>query len=263
MEQAEAGDASALHVIVFDEIDAFTRERGSLTGDTSGIRDSVVNQLLAKMDGVEQLDNILVIGLTNRPELIDSALLRPGRLEVQVKVPRPDATGRQQILEIQTRRLRERGCLTKRAAAALGSGALAQVTVGFSGADLAGLMRSATSFALERYVDGALLRGWTPGAAGAAAAAAGAAAAAAAAAAEADADGLLEVAYEDLVRALREASPRPAFARRADSRAGAQAQRAGFALASRHTLRAMWRERRLGRLTDRAMQAPEPETVDA
>ncbi len=59
VEQAEAGDDSALHVIVFDEIDAFTRERGSLSGDTSGIRDSVVNQLLAKMDGVEQLDNIL------------------------------------------------------------------------------------------------------------------------------------------------------------------------------------------------------------
>ena len=89
MEQAEAGDASALHVIVFDEIDAFTRERGSLTGDTSGIRDSVVNQLLAKMDGVEQLDNILVIGLTNRAELIDSALLRPGRLEVHVQ-PEPE-----------------------------------------------------------------------------------------------------------------------------------------------------------------------------
>ena len=85
MEQAEAGDASALHVIVFDEIDAFTRERGSLTGDTSGIRDSVVNQLLAKMDGVEQLDNILVIGMTNRPELMDPALLRPGRLEVHVQ----------------------------------------------------------------------------------------------------------------------------------------------------------------------------------
>ena len=85
VEQAEAGDASALHVIVFDEIDAFTRERGSLTGDTSGIRDSVVNQLLAKMDGVEQLDNILVIGMTNRPELMDPALLRPGRLEVHVQ----------------------------------------------------------------------------------------------------------------------------------------------------------------------------------
>ena len=65
VEQAEAGDASALHVIVFDEIDAFTRERGSLSGDTSGIRDSVVNQLLAKMDGVEQMNNIL--GQTHAP----------------------------------------------------------------------------------------------------------------------------------------------------------------------------------------------------
>ena len=168
MEQAEAGDASALHVIVFDELDAFTRERGSLSGDTSGIRDSVVNQLLAKMDGVEQLDNILVIGLTNRPELIDGALLRPGRLEVQVEqnsnpnpdpnpdphsnphlnkpnphphphphpnpnqvqveVPRPDTAGRQQILSIQSGELRERGCLAPRAAACLSSGALAQVT---------------------------------------------------------------------------------------------------------------------------------------
>jgi len=85
LEQAEEGDDSALHVIVFDEMDAFTRERGSLAGDTSGIRDSVVNQLLAKMDGVDALDNVLVIGLTNRPELMDPALLRPGRLEVQVR----------------------------------------------------------------------------------------------------------------------------------------------------------------------------------
>ena len=109
VEQAEAGDASALHVIVFDEIDAFTRERGSLTGDTSGIRDSVVNQLLAKMDGVEQLDNILVIGLTNRAELIDSALLRPGRLEVQLQVTLPDLLGRRDILRIHTRAMRENG----------------------------------------------------------------------------------------------------------------------------------------------------------
>merc|ERR1719230_1836381 len=61
LEQQEAGDASALHVVVFDEIDAFTRERGSLAGDTSGIRDSVVNQLLAKLDGVEQLNNVLIV----------------------------------------------------------------------------------------------------------------------------------------------------------------------------------------------------------
>lgn len=66
LEQAERGDDSALHVIVLDELDAFARERGTLKGDTSGIRDSVINQLLAKMDGVEALDNILVVGLTNR-----------------------------------------------------------------------------------------------------------------------------------------------------------------------------------------------------
>ena len=76
VEQAEAGDDSALHVIVFDEIDAFTRERGSLSGDTSGIRDSVVNQLLAKMDGVEQLDNILG-GQPTPPLTSSSVVARP------------------------------------------------------------------------------------------------------------------------------------------------------------------------------------------
>lgn len=73
LEQAERGDESALHVIVLDELDAFARERGSLKGDTSGIRDSVINQLLAKMDGVEALDNILVVGLTNRSGLYGAA----------------------------------------------------------------------------------------------------------------------------------------------------------------------------------------------
>ena len=241
LEQAEAGDASALHVVVFDEMDAFTRERGSLSGDTSGIRDSVVNQLLAIMDGVNQLDNILVVGLTNRPELIDSALLRPGRLEVQVQVPRPDAAGRQQILAIQTRRLRERGCLAPRAATALASGALAAVTKGFSGADLAGLTRSATSFALERYVDDALLDGWQPGAAK-----------------STDAEvveGSLEVGYDDLVRALREASPKPSYARRAKTVGSKGGQQQGGERAVRQQLRGWWRERQLGLLTDRAVAA--------
>jgi hypothetical protein len=68
--------------------------------------------------GIEQLDNILVIGMTNRPELMDPALLRPGRLEVQVLVPLPDKDGRTRILGIHSRQLRERGCLDARAAAA-------------------------------------------------------------------------------------------------------------------------------------------------
>jgi len=248
LEQQEQGDASALHVIVFDEIDAFTRERGTLAGDTTGIRDSVVNQLLAKMDGVDALENVLVMGLTNRPELMDPALLRPGRLEVQVRVPRPDRAGRQQILNIHTARLRERRCLDPRAAAALASGALARVTPGFSGAELAGLMRSATSFALERYVDRALLNGWNPGAARAKSVYNREAQdeAVLAAAAQAAGGGVLEVTYDDLVRAMREATPSRPHSREVVARWGQGMQR--------RRLRSWWREARLSALTQAALR---------
>lgn len=77
----QAGPYSGLHIIIFDEIDAICKARGSVGGNT-GVHDTVVNQLLAKIDGVEQLNNILVIGMTNRRDMIDEALLRPGRLEV-------------------------------------------------------------------------------------------------------------------------------------------------------------------------------------
>ena len=71
-------------------------QRGSLSGDTSGVRDSVVNQLLAKLDGVNELGNILVVGLTNQKELIDDAMLRPGRLEVHLKIGLPNLEGHPQ-----------------------------------------------------------------------------------------------------------------------------------------------------------------------
>lgn len=77
------GEDSALHVIIFDEIDAIAKKRGSLVGDGSGTRDSCVNQLLSKMDGVGEMTNVLVVGLTNRRDLIDPALLRPGRFEAR------------------------------------------------------------------------------------------------------------------------------------------------------------------------------------
>lgn len=83
-EQRRLGANSGLHIIIFDEIDAICKQRGSMAGST-GVHDTVVNQLLSKIDGVEQLNNILVIGMTNRPDLIDEALLRPGRLEVKMK----------------------------------------------------------------------------------------------------------------------------------------------------------------------------------
>ena len=99
-EYDEVGDASALHLIILDEIDAIARKRGSMTSDTTGVRDSVVNQLLAKIDGVKEASNILVVGLTNRPELIDPALLRPGRLEVQLRVELPGKRSVNILLDI-------------------------------------------------------------------------------------------------------------------------------------------------------------------
>jgi vesicle-fusing ATPase len=155
-EYEQLGDESALHVIVFDELDSIARRRGSVSGDTTGVRDSVVNQLLAKMDGVKEANNILVIGMTNRPELLDPALTRPGRLEVQLRVELPDALGRRDILRIHTRRMKEQGAISWEALQTLedveSEGGIPGRTEYFTGAELAGLVRSAASFALARTV---------------------------------------------------------------------------------------------------------------
>ena len=90
-----------MHIIIFDEIDAICKQRGS-KNDGTGVGDSIVNQLLSKLDGVEQLNNILLIGMTNRLDMIDEALLRPGRLEVHMEINLPDEKGRLQILKIHT-----------------------------------------------------------------------------------------------------------------------------------------------------------------
>lgn len=105
-EQKLKGDDSQLHIIIFDELDAICRQRGS-KNDGTGVGDSVVNQLLSKLDGVEQLNNILVIGMTNRLDMIDEALLRPGRLEVKMEIGLPDKNGRLQILKIHTAKVQQ------------------------------------------------------------------------------------------------------------------------------------------------------------
>jgi vesicle-fusing ATPase len=143
-------------VIILDEMDAIARKRGSISGDSTGVRDSVVNQLLAKMDGVKEASNVLVVGLTNRPELLDPALLRPGRLEVQLRVELPDLSGRRDILRIHTRRMREAGGMSSTACVFvedLNEEGLPARTEHFTGAELAGLVRSAASFALARTVE--------------------------------------------------------------------------------------------------------------
>ena len=192
------GDASksALHVIVIDEIDAVFRKRSSSEDTGEATRASVVNQILSCLDGVNAIPNILMIGMTNRRELLDEALLRPGRLEVQIEIPLPDKEGRREILQIHFEALRQRGRLSmplccaidgvlhtgkseaiandvpdEKPFSSIRSGVRSRIqklsrqlptgrrvydlaedyaTGGFSGADIAGLVRAAGSLALSR-----------------------------------------------------------------------------------------------------------------
>ncbi|XP_037025989.1 vesicle-fusing ATPase 1-like isoform X2 [Bradysia coprophila] len=146
-EEKRLGPNSGLHIIIFDEIDAICKARGSVAGN-SGVHDTVVNQLLAKIDGVEQLNNILVIGMTNRRDMIDEALMRPGRLEVQMEIGLPNEDGRFQILNIHTRRMRE----YKKINPDVDCRELAGKTKNFSGAELEGLVRAAQSTAMNRLI---------------------------------------------------------------------------------------------------------------
>lgn len=149
-EEKRLGPNSGLHIIIFDEIDAICKSRGSVAGN-SGVHDTVVNQLLSKIDGVDQLNNILIIGMTNRRDMIDEALMRPGRLEVQMEIGLPNEDGRFQILNIHTKRMRE----FKKINPDVDNKELASVTKNFSGAELEGLVRAAQSTAMNRLIKAA------------------------------------------------------------------------------------------------------------
>lgn len=146
-EYKEKGDESGLHIIIFDELDAIFKQRGS-TNSGTGVGDSVVNQLLSKMDGIDQLNNILVIGMTNRMDMIDEALLRPGRLEVHMEISLPDEHGRFQILRIHTAKMRTNNVMDTDVDLA----ELAAMMKNYSGAEIEGFVKSATSFAFNRHV---------------------------------------------------------------------------------------------------------------
>jgi cell division protease FtsH len=122
-------------IIFMDEIDAVGRHRGAGMGGGHDEREQTLNQLLVEMDGFEMKDNIILIAATNRPDILDPALLRPGRFDRQVVVDRPDRKGRKQILEVHTR--------GKPLAQSIDLDALAGQTPGFTGADLANLINEA------------------------------------------------------------------------------------------------------------------------
>ncbi len=131
----EQAKQSSPCIIFMDEIDAVGRHRGAGMGGGHDEREQTLNQLLVEMDGFEMKDNIILIAATNRPDILDPALLRPGRFDRQVVVDRPDRKGRKHILEVHTR--------GKPLAKAIDLDALAGQTPGFTGADLANLINEA------------------------------------------------------------------------------------------------------------------------
>jgi cell division protease FtsH len=126
-------------IIFIDEIDAVGRHRGAGLGGGHDEREQTLNQLLVEMDGFEGNEGIIVIAATNRPDVLDPALLRPGRFDRQVVVPLPDVRGREQILRVHMRKVP----LAEDVKPAL----IARGTPGFSGADLANLVNEAALFA--------------------------------------------------------------------------------------------------------------------
>jgi cell division protease FtsH len=125
-----------------DEIDAVGRHRGAGLGGGHDEREQTLNQLLVEMDGFEMKDNIILIAATNRPDILDPALLRPGRFDRQVVVDRPDRAGRKKILDVHTR--------GKPIASSVDLEALAGQTPGFTGADLSNLVNEAALLAARK-----------------------------------------------------------------------------------------------------------------
>ena len=138
----EQGKKNAPCIIFIDEIDAVGRHRGAGLGGGNDEREQTLNQLLVEMDGFESNEGVILIAATNRPDVLDPALLRPGRFDRQVVVPNPDILGREQILKVHTRKVPLAPDVDVRV--------IARGTPGFSGADLANLVNEAALLAARK-----------------------------------------------------------------------------------------------------------------
>ncbi len=139
------GKKNAPCLIFIDEIDAVGRQRGAGLGGGHDEREQTLNQLLVEMDGFESNEGVILIAATNRPDVLDPALLRPGRFDRQVVVPTPDVRGRRRILEVHSRRSPLAGDVNLEV--------LARGTPGFSGADLENLVNEAALYAAKQNKD--------------------------------------------------------------------------------------------------------------
>ena len=138
----EQAKKNAPCIVFIDEIDAVGRHRGNGIGNSNDEREQTLNQLLVEMDGFEANEGIIIIAATNRPDVLDPALLRPGRFDRQVVVPVPDIDGREKILEVHMKKVP--------LAPDVNSRTIARGTPGFSGADLANLVNEAALLAARR-----------------------------------------------------------------------------------------------------------------
>lgn len=131
-------------IILFDEIDALAPRRRGEDSVGSHVTETVVNQILTEMDGIEDLENVMIIGATNRPDIIDPALLRPGRFDTRIVVPVPDRDARLEIFNIHTRNMPLEGVEFNE---------LAEKTKGYSGADIEAICREAAMVSLRESID--------------------------------------------------------------------------------------------------------------
>ena len=138
----EQAKKNAPCIVFIDEIDAVGRHRGAGLGNGNDEREQTLNQLLVEMDGFEANEGIIIIAATNRPDVLDPALLRPGRFDRQVVVPRPDIEGREKILAVHMRKVPLAPDVNPRV--------IARGTPGFSGADLANLVNEAALLAARK-----------------------------------------------------------------------------------------------------------------
>ena len=138
----EQGKKNAPCIIFIDEIDAVGRHRGAGLGGGNDEREQTLNQLLVEMDGFEANEGVILIAATNRPDVLDPALLRPGRFDRQVVVPNPDVVGREKILKVHMRKVP--------LASDVDAKVIARGTPGFSGADLANLVNEAALMAARK-----------------------------------------------------------------------------------------------------------------
>jgi cell division protease FtsH len=138
----EQGKKNAPCIIFIDEIDAVGRHRGAGLGGGNDEREQTLNQLLVEMDGFESNEGVILIAATNRPDVLDPALLRPGRFDRQIVVPNPDVNGREKILRVHMRKVP--------LAADVDPRVIARGTPGFSGADLANLVNEAALLAARK-----------------------------------------------------------------------------------------------------------------